>query len=92
MIVTWPVAVGVVCSVGTICLTILKIIQMRKPTVEESPVTKCEKLQDRLAEVEKKLAVLQAHMEECRRDREEFGEHLEKVNDLLIKILTDQRD
>jgi len=92
MVVTWPIAVGFIASVGTVCLTVLKIIQMRKQDPEESSAAKCEKIRDRITSLEKKQAVLEAHMEECRKDREELGNHIEKLSDLLIKLLTDNRD
>lgn len=91
MIITWPLAITIVGSIASLCLTLLKIIQMRKKETFSSN-SSCKETVDKLNKLETKVAVIDARLEEFKADKNALESHLEKINDLLIKLLTDNRE
>jgi len=90
-------ALAIVGGVATVCLTLLKIYSMRKsasqktcPDLEalkqemKTALASCEDLKSR-------IAVLEAQREDLRGDVERIDEHCDKLHDLLVKLLTDDR-
>lgn len=84
----WPTAVAVVGSVGSLVLGILKILAMRKSSEPDSKTMvmyeeKCAKLQ---SSVDVHASEIR-HLEETTKRQDE---DLSKLQDLLIKLLTDK--
>ena len=86
-LVTWPIAVGFVGSVATVCLTLLKLYTMRredkKPAASNPAQLPC-------AEMQRRIAVSEAVLHDTREDLQRIESHLDKLNDTLIKLLTEK--
>jgi CRISPR/Cas system-associated protein Cas5 (RAMP superfamily) len=94
--ITWPIAITVVGSVATVCLTIYQILAMRKDTKkienvdsnkeQTEQVIEC---QDKFAKIEKDVAVVTTKFEESCKNNKEDMERLEKSVDKLADIAYD---
>lgn len=91
-------ALAIVGGVATVCLTLLKIYSMRKASQEPKTCPDLEatkqKMDTALASCEdlkSRIAVLEAQREDLRGDVERIDEHCDKLHDLLVKLLTDDR-
>jgi len=76
---TMAMAVALVGSVATVCLSILKIAGSKK---ESEP--------SHLPKLEEKVAVQEVQIKDIRSDLERLQDNLEKLNDLLLKLLTER--
>lgn len=79
---TMTMAVALVGSVATVCLTIMKIVDMRKTNKEETQVSV------EIADLRQNSAVQQTQINELKNDIERLQTSFDKLNDLLIKFLS----
>ena len=97
----WVEVTGLVASTAVLCLTVYKILSMRKTassediktlrsrvdTLEHSYVQ--HQLEDDQAHAD--IAVLKTQVENVKEDMERVEEHCEKSQDLLIRLLTEDK-
>jgi hypothetical protein len=77
----WAEAAGIVGSVAAVGLTIYKILSLRKTASS-----------DDVKGLKTDVAVLKSQMEDVREDVDKVENHYEKTQDLLIKLLTEDRE
>lgn len=90
-ILSWSAAFAIVGSVLGVCLTVLKILAMRKDkplngnaslwTAMKEHDKKCEHLAER-------VSVIEAQLLDMEKDTDRQEEQLNKLNDLIIRLLT----
>ena len=75
-------AVALIGSVGTICLTIMKIVDMKKSGKEDAEYVV------EISELKRYIAVQETQINELKNDIERLQNSFDKQNDLLIKFLS----
>ena len=84
--ITWPIAVAFISSISVICISVIKIFQIRKEKVAAvSPL----ELEEKLNPMRSQLAVQGTLLKEVMEDQRHQEEHLHSLNDQFIKILSD---
>jgi hypothetical protein len=83
--ITWPIAVGFVASVATICVSVFKIVSVRKEKIETVTPLECEQ---RSSCFKSQMAVQGTLLKEVMDDQRRQEEHIDKLNDQFIKILS----
>lgn len=80
-------AIGVVGSVSALGLTVYKIFSLRKNATSSEVAD----LRSTLTSLQTDNAVLKAEMADLKEDVKKVEEHCEKAQDLLLKLLTEER-
>jgi predicted transcriptional regulator len=94
--ITWPIAITVVGSVATVCLTIYQILAMRKDTKKSENTNSSKEqaeqvieCQGKFAQIEKDTAIVSTKFEESCKNTKEDMERLQKSVDKLADIAYD---
>ena len=86
---TWPLAFTVVSSVAVICVSIIKIIQVRKDKADTISPMECER---RCNTSKTQLAIQGSLLKQAMEDQRRLEDHMDKLNDNLIRILQEGQD
>jgi len=84
--VTWQVAAGFVASVGTICLTVYKLISDRRKKDDPEILKRLKALENARAET---CAVRAEQIAELRKNQDRLQNYLDRLNASLFKLLTE---
>jgi len=83
--ITFPVALTIVGSVGTICLTVYKLVSDKKKQLDPEILKHLKEFNDSRPN----CAVRGEQIEELKRDVERLQTYLDKLNDMIFKLLSD---